>query len=101
MKDILLGSMLAAILLTYGTVVYGQDHDLYGNRRTNPVDLGSQAFRAFTVDRAHHVFQAPPDSHTPPRSRILARRHSPVSVHWSRIRSAGAGIGQLPTAIRP
>src|SRR5690242_3788211 len=91
MKYILLGSMLAAILLPYGAVMYGQEPDFYGNRRTNPT--GSPDIRgipnAHGESRTSRVPSALPDSHIPPRSPDLGLPTFPLSP------SIGPGSGLL------
>ncbi|WHZ27885.1 MAG: hypothetical protein OJF51_002682 [Nitrospira sp.] len=91
MKDILLGSMLAAILLAYGAVVYGQGPDLYGHRRTNPAGSPDimDSPNAHGGSGTSRVPSALPDSHIPPRSPDLGSPTFPLSP------SIGPGSGLL------
>jgi len=91
MKNALLGSMLTMILLLYGAAVYGQDPDLYGNRRTNPAGSPdvTDIPNAHSGWRPSYVPSALPDSHIPPRSPDLGSPAFPLAP------SIGPGSGLL------
>ncbi|MDC8450056.1 MAG: hypothetical protein LV473_17105 [Nitrospira sp.] len=91
MKDVVLGSILIVSLLADGAAVYGQDPDLYGNRRTNPAgspDITSIP-NAHSGSRASSAPSALPGSHIPPRSPDLGSPTFPLSP------SIGPGSGLL------